>query len=218
MNYWIVEGRFDEHTGRQILTSHPQSKEEAIAIDDHLYSDLEDCPVCKTAVPNRYVKNDQCLMCLMGTYNDYAASLQDTEFTTVPKPCKGGPHFPKFLRGSTNRKCLTCQETKRKGLSPRQRALAAGETWYMPETVCPHCHTVSLKRVDNGACRGCKPAPGPRSQPNPLPSDTIIDRKTARVLGFKLYRTGDYCRKGHAGFRYVSTGQCQECHRLRSQR
>jgi hypothetical protein len=40
-------------------------------------------------------------------------------------------------------------------------------------------------------------------------TEMIIGRKA----GFTQYRTGDPCRRGHAGWRYVSIGTCVQCAR-----
>lgn len=41
--------------------------------------------------------------------------------------------------------------------------------------------------------------------------DTVVSKDEARDMGFKVYRTGEYCKRGHNGWRYVSTGNCIEC-------
>lgn len=41
--------------------------------------------------------------------------------------------------------------------------------------------------------------------------DLIISRVDARGLGVGVYRTGEECRRGHKGFRYVSSGNCIFC-------
>jgi hypothetical protein len=45
--------------------------------------------------------------------------------------------------------------------------------------------------------------------------DTVISREMAKGLGFKVFRTGRACKRGHAAFRYVSTGGCIDCHKGR---
>ena len=41
-----------------------------------------------------------------------------------------------------------------------------------------------------------------------------ISRKAARALNLTIYRTGSPCFKGHAGWRYVSSGACVACRGL----
>lgn len=44
--------------------------------------------------------------------------------------------------------------------------------------------------------------------------DMEISRQAAIVLGMSIYRTGRPCFKGHAGWRYVSSGACVACRGL----
>lgn len=46
----------------------------------------------------------------------------------------------------------------------------------------------------------------------------IITREAAKAQGLKRYFTGEQCRNGHTGERYVTTGQCVECCKGRSVR
>ena len=41
--------------------------------------------------------------------------------------------------------------------------------------------------------------------------DLVLSRGEARLFGFSVYRTGEACRRGHRGWRYVSTGNCIDC-------
>jgi len=41
--------------------------------------------------------------------------------------------------------------------------------------------------------------------------DMIISKADAASLGFKVFRTGKPCLRGHTGWRYVSSGACVEC-------
>jgi hypothetical protein len=45
--------------------------------------------------------------------------------------------------------------------------------------------------------------------------DIVISREMAKGMGFKVFRTGKACKRGHVAFRYVSTGGCIECHKGR---
>lgn len=199
----------DPDTGQ--AHSYPNTKERAIALKSHLYNeDGAVCPDCKAAGryhidPIRYVSTDQCLKCIVEGVDGYEVQrhiIDWSKYTLRPHGCKGGPHLLMYHRGT--KRCVTCEKP-----TPRQIAQAAGETWYMPDNYCKRCNTQSLKRVNDGRCKGCTP---PKvKEANPLPADTIMDRVTARSLGFKHYRTGAYCKRGHTGFRYVSTSQCCEC-------
>lgn len=46
----------------------------------------------------------------------------------------------------------------------------------------------------------------------------IISRSEARELGLKRYDTGQPCRYGHFGGRYVAEGRCAECWRLKNEK
>lgn len=70
---------------------------------------------------------------------------------------------------------------------------------------CVACAEATRKTVTDGRTTASRKF----AKDNP---EYIIDRESARSLGFTLYRTGLACRRGHAGWRYVSTGNCVECH------
>lgn len=209
-----------------ITYQHPPTIEQAKAAGAHLYTDEGGhCPSCNRDNPVRHVVDGTCHRCLVegyddGTtrtpgYNEQLLTLDTEEHTLLPRACKNGGHLVKRLKGSTD--CVTCAEVKAANPSPRQIALRAGEKWYTPGKPCPHCGQTAPKRVHDGRCQGCVP-PRESVMANTLPDDTVMDKETARALGFKVYRTGDYCRRGHDGFRYVSTGQCIECLRHRRMR
>lgn len=40
-------------------------------------------------------------------------------------------------------------------LSPRAQAIKDKAVWYMPTSPCSRCNTISERRVNNGACKGC---------------------------------------------------------------
>ena len=46
------------------------------------------------------------------------------------------------------------------GTSPRQRAIGAGERWYLPDEPCGKCGQIAERYVANGKCRGCITAQG----------------------------------------------------------
>lgn len=118
------------------------------------------------------------------------------------------------LRITDTGKCYFCESEKR-APSPRQQALSTGATWYTPNEPCGKCGELAERRVNDGKCRGCKPALDSRATPDSVmmaeSPDLVISREDARNFGFKVYRTGEACTKGHTGFRYVSTGNCIEC-------
>ena len=116
--------------------------------------------------------------------------------------------------------CYICAEDKAAGklvISPRQAALAAGEKWYSPVDgeLCKAGH-YARRRVINGSCEQCEIEAGKRSAERELPinkqyPEMIIKYEAARAMGFTVYRTGEPCRAGHTGWRYVSTRNCLAC-------
>lgn len=120
------------------------------------------------------------------------------------------------------RRCVLCAEEKAR--TPRQVAIREGRKWYTPETPCNACHQIVERRVDNGVCRGCMKSPGNGPAPDSTDHrrtpdsvmmedcpDLIISKADARLAGFKVYRTGKACKKGHTAYRYISTGTCVQC-------
>jgi hypothetical protein len=65
------------------------------------------------------------------------------------------------LRRVVNGQCRGCNPLQSdlppKPLSPRQAAIAAGDTWYLPDKPCLKCGKIEFKRVHDGQCEGCKP-------------------------------------------------------------
>lgn len=119
-------------------------------------------------------------------------------------------------------KCWYCEQAKRDAPpSPRQIALAAGATWYdpAPGDVCPAGHQAP-RRVANGSCQQCEQEQrGPDNRRTPatdvdiraLCPELVINRDDARTAGFTVFRTGESCKRGHFGWRYISTGGCIDC-------
>lgn len=114
--------------------------------------------------------------------------------------------------------------TEPKPISPRQAAIDAGQDWYMPTDPCRKGH-IALRRVNNGECSQCTAesraatATAPAAvtparlaiQNDPAWADAVISYDEAKTAGMKVYRTGDPCRAGHKGWRYVSTRNCIVC-------
>lgn len=97
--------------------------------------------------------------------------------------------------------CYYCQA---KGHSPRKDALAAGEKWYMPPDPCKVCQTTSLKRVDNGQCKGCQMAGRPLKPMSP--------RQRAIREAARWYTPLVACKGcGMHAKRRVNNGECSGC-------
>lgn len=139
-----------------------------------------------------------------------------------PIVCPHGPHLRKT--SMVTGRCVECEKDKAyfksllKGPRPRAEARAKGENYYVPLEACPVCSTLAKRHVVTNACSGCSKAGSiddARRSPSQIFAeqfpDFIIDRASARGLGFTLFRTGEPCRRGHTGWRYVSTGNCVDC-------
>jgi len=110
-------------------------------------------------------------------------------------------------------KCYICSKNQTK--SPRQIALENGQNKYMPVKQCKNGHT-ALKRVDNGECSACAGARPNSTPPRQIPiyklyPDMVVSYEMAVNTGMKTYRTGEKCKNGHAGWRWVSTRNCLTC-------
>ena len=114
-------------------------------------------------------------------------------------------------------KCYICANTP-KTLTPRQAAIQAGAVWYMPVEgdLCNAGHH-ARRRVSNGSCEACEALKQPAAAVRGplayevLGPDFVLSREDAKGLGFKHYRTGEPCKRGHRAWRYLSTGGCIEC-------
>lgn len=141
-------------------------------------------------------------------------SRSGDEFSVSTEACKVKAHYGLKRYG----KCHQCTQDKLKP-SPRKQAMMNGETWYTPDKECPRCGTFADRNVHNGTCKGCVTPSASRDDQRTTPDvimmrdapDTIVSREDAKSYGFKVYRTGQPCRRGHTGWRYVSTGNCIDC-------
>jgi len=119
------------------------------------------------------------------------------------------------LRYTRGKNCYFCELNKK--LSARQQAIADGEDRYIPIKPCRVCKTNSPRSVNGSRCYGCRPdgfVDGRKTATKELIAnnpDMVLSRDDARLHGFTVYRTGEKCRKGHTGYRYVSTGNCIDC-------
>ena len=134
------------------------------------------------------------------------------------EPCREYGHV-RISNG--NDQCMQC--TNR--LKPREQAIVDSEPTYVSTSPCTQCNNITLRKTDNKECLVCEHVPSvpgnkaPTSATKLTPDtimmrdapDTIVSREDAEIYGFKVYRTGQPCRRGHTGWRYVSTGNCIDC-------
>lgn len=210
-----------------------------------LYQENDQCVVCFA----KEAWSDTCMSLKYPTTGLHARAMGLSYFYT-PEPCSKGAHLVTKDISNPRINCWTCSTTKRSHSgekcpdcdqraavradtgecggchpSPRQLAIKAGDSKYLPDVPCPHCNTIALKRVDNGQCDQCildaRGGVDGRATRMDEPSrvlmesapDTVLDRPTARAMGLTIYRTGEECTNGHTGWRYVSTGGCITCKR-----
>lgn len=125
------------------------------------------------------------------------------------KPCKHG--HVKILNQAG--KCVQCVEMRR----ARTEAKENGERWYTPPTPCKKCMGFHLRCVHTGRCQGCNPLKEPKEIDNSTGRlmsenpDMIISKEDAQQFGFTVFRTGQPCKRGHNGWRWVANGACLEC-------
>lgn len=213
------------------LWPYPPSYEEAERIDHLKYIGF--CPECdqKTA---HFTEAKACKWCLHRSINEFFLAVRNCETffeEAVPvsaqearemgldyyytwECCDRGPHpFKKEIKTG---RCMTCRDSQMKNL--RAAARAKGALFYIPSKKCPTCKTRTKRAVDTDQCQKCI---------EPIDYDTlvmesspelVISRPEAKALGWGVYRTGVPCKRGHQGFRYVSSTNCIECHKLRGKK
>lgn len=113
--------------------------------------------------------------------------------------------------------CMFCRENPSstpRPKTPRSTARHAGHKHYEADTPCPDCDTFERRVYDNKCVHCCSATDSRKTgtqafiDGNP---DLIVDRDTATSLGFKVFRTGEPCLRGHKGYRYVTTNGCITC-------
>ena len=194
------------------------SRQAAISAGETWYTPTEPCKHCGRIAP-RNVHNGQCKGCksVVGpTMSPRQIAIAAGESWYTPdEPCKYCGQIAE--RNIHNGQCKGCQSVSSPTVSPRQAAISAGETWYTPTEPCKRCGRTAPRNVHNGQCKGCLPSDKPDRRVSPdlelfrNDPNLIISKADASAMGLKLYRTGQPCKCGHTGPRYVSTGTCVEC-------
>lgn len=136
---------------------------------------------------------------------------------SYPRACQNGPHL-RLTHIRTGR-CVECENiaasAKRAARGPRAAARAEGRQSYVPTDPCPDCGQRADRNVVTNKCSGCTAAHDARRTPDSIMMeqcpDMVVSRDDARALGIGVYRTGEACRRGHTGYRYVLNGACIDC-------
>lgn len=221
----------DPTTNRYLWSLYPQTREAAILEDVAKYWPMVPCPEHGDRSVHFTVSGEAACCAhraAAAAYNN--AVLVEGEPATILEANKRGVNYywaspelnpycghPRKL--TLGGKCAFCAEAKQS--NPRTVALRSGAVWYQPRETdpCPQGH-VAPRRVANGSCQLCENERKEKLQQaraesaqqiNKICPDMIISKENARGLGFKVFRTGEPCRAGHTGWRYVSTGGCLEC-------
>lgn len=136
--------------------------------------------------------------------------VMDNDFRVAESPCKKHGHVH-LIDPSTG----SCHFCKGAG-SSRKQSEALKLEWYIPSNECTACGTLALKHIDTGECKHCGDTPTDKRETADSvmmreSPDMVLTRTDSIDMGFKVYRTGEPCRKGHHGWRYNSTGNCIDC-------
>ena len=184
------------------------------------YTPSDPCPECGQKAERR-VSDNRCSGCFpMLRENSFDPARADArvvgaDWYTPSEPCPRCGQ--KAERRVSDNRCSGCfPRTRQNTYDPaRAEARRTGATWYTPTTPCPVCDETADRRTQDNRCSGCFPRTGGRRSPTTVmmeaAPDMIISREDARRLELKVFRTGLPCRRGHTGFRWVSTGGCIEC-------
>lgn len=209
-------------------TPYPISRDTAKEKKALRYDTCEQCLECadvENGCSLKYTSSDNCVLCsrldaldfFNNNYEDpktpVDAMARDLDFFVIERPCDKAGHLG---IQTLDHRCAVCVKDRhdKKNLA-RVAAREAREMFYTPTGACEDCHTISPRRVNNNSCRQCEINQGYRGMGSILivheSPDMIMDKSLARTLGFKVYRTGKECHRGHTAWRYVSTGGCLEC-------
>lgn len=223
----------DPRDGSTKWATCPLTKEEAIAENVGKYLPLgEACPKCGFVGSIAYVLSGLFGCCAIqesiaecnkairaGAPQDPGTAHEmGLDYYWQPAPHSACGHPGKTTLKGT---CYVCEQDRQD--RPRQKAIAAGATWYDPKPgdLCAKGHQ-ARRRVSNGSCEQCEAdareaKAGVSKKRTPSAQimadcpDMILSRSDAVTLGFKVYRTGKKCTNGHSGWRYITTGGCLDC-------
>jgi hypothetical protein len=216
--------------GREVSSNLPTSREEALEEDVAQYQEypFKYCPVCNVSHTTFTTTGRRSCCSIESANSAYRCNLRIGGPTNPTEARdRDADYYFRAAMGSKcghigkrtlDDKCYQCEHDRiNSGVSPRQAALAAGETWYMPVDgdLCPAGH-LARRRVVNGSCEECETLRRAVAAAPPLiqdvwPAELPLSKADAAAAGFKVYRSTSACKRGHIGWRYVSTGGCLDC-------
>ena len=163
----------------------PWTKQSAVDLGYKKYMDDQGCTTCKSAWAARYVDGDICVQC----------AVRDSKLIWKLWNA-GSPERPDGF------------------VTTREQAADLGENSYYRETVCSDGPHFVQPHIKTGRCVRCeqdkKKARGGHMDNFP---EMVIEREEAASIGWSTYRTGEPCKRGHVGWRYVTNGGCLMCMR-----
>ena len=115
-----------------------------------------------------------------------------------------------YVRFTINDECIHCCRLAAHAAYNAAPELK-GDDFYWTTEMCAKAGHVGKRTLDHGCCECLVEHPTIQDE---YP-DLIIDSETAHSLGFKVFRTGAECKRGHRSYRYLSTGGCITCKKLK---
>lgn len=168
----------------------------------------------------RYIRSTETNMCLNPDCDNGGVGTRSYAKATGVPYYQGGKACPdcgSYWKVTRNDRCASCKcpphpqrdenwhykiKPVGRNESPRQIALANGESWYTPNDPCPHCNKTAPRHVNNGRCQGCHPPRSEKGSP----------RQQAIAKGQTWYTPDKLC-PGCLTMapRRVNDGKCSQC-------
>lgn len=160
----------------------PWAIDEATVLGFSRYMDENGCLDCNNPSVGRYIDGNVCVVC-----------TQRKAIELWPLWVMGSPDRPeKFATSALN-------------------AINIGADSYYTDRLCKGGPHFMQPHVKTGRCVRCEQIKKKSNGPMEMFPDMIIGREEARELGWITFRSGEPCRRGHIGWRYVSNGGCLDC-------
>lgn len=176
-----------KHDELNLISVVPWEKSQSEILGIHAYASPDQCPDCSKKPLIRFTKTDECLNCAHLAFSEtWRLWLQGC-------PDKPDP-FPRSM----------------------DDALKFGVEYYYKDHMCNKGQGKHflMPHIKTGKCVACAVSKRSNTPDQILMDETpnmVIQRDIAHMLGYKIFRTGEPCRKGHKGWRYVSSGGCLSC-------
>lgn len=115
-----------------------------------------------------------------------------------------------YARFTTNDGCVHCCRLAAIDAYNAAPELKGVDFYWTPD-MCTKAGHVGKRTLSHECCECLVERPTPQDEYPEL----IITREAARAVGFNAYRTGAECKRGHRSYRYLSTGGCITCKKLK---